>query len=94
VAFEMNLIFGGQWGNILFGGQWKVLSLVALEGSKFGGPWNVPCLVAFGRKRRNIFFISSIFHPIRFYFKKIPLILRFCFTMVLDYYFSFFIPFP
>jgi len=25
-----------------------------MEGSKLGGPWNVPCLVAFGRKRREV----------------------------------------
>jgi hypothetical protein len=47
--------FGGEWGNILFGGQWKV--------PMFGGPWKVPNLMAFGRRKKNIFFTSFHFSP-------------------------------
>ncbi len=34
-----------------------------MEGSNLGGFWNVPCLVAFGRRRRNILFTSFHFSP-------------------------------
>jgi hypothetical protein len=30
---------------------------------QFGGQWKVPCLVAFGRRRRNILFTSFYFPP-------------------------------
>jgi len=43
-------------GRSQFGGIWKVLSLVA-----FG---ETSCLVAFGRRRKNIIFISFHFPPL------------------------------
>jgi hypothetical protein len=47
----------GQWGNILLGGKWKVLVLGGpWKVPMFGGLWKVPSLIAFERKRRNIFF--------------------------------------
>ncbi len=42
-------------GRSQFGGIWKVLSLVAFE--------ETSCLVAFGRRRKNILFTSFHFPP-------------------------------
>jgi hypothetical protein len=45
-------------GRPQLGGQWKV--------PKLGGPWKVSSLVTFGRRRKNILFISFHFPPIDF----------------------------
>jgi hypothetical protein len=54
------------------------------------------CLVANGRRRKNILFTSSHFPPqqILLYLFFPPLILRFYFTMVQNHYFMPFLPFP
>jgi len=87
--FECSM-FGGQWGNILFGGHWKVPNLVAF------GMFHVwlPLEGEGKREGEATFSHSSIFHPIRFYLNIFSFILGFCFTMVLDHYFTFFFPFP
>jgi hypothetical protein len=105
VAFEMNPMLGGQWGNILLGDLWNVPYLVAFEmnlmlGGQWGnillgGPWNVPYLVAFGRRRRSILFMSFHFSPHKILLKHFfSLILKFCFTIVLYHYFMFFFHLP
>jgi len=61
---------------------------------QFGGQWKVPCLVAFGRRRRNILFTSFYFPPHKILLKPFfSLILGFCFTMVLNHYYAFFLNF-
>jgi hypothetical protein len=47
VAFEMNPMFGGQWGNIFMNGQWKV--------PMFGGLWK--------EKEKRHFHLLSFFTP-------------------------------
>jgi hypothetical protein len=53
------------------------------------------CLVAFGRRRKNIIFTSFHFSPHKILLKPFfPLILGFYFIMVLNHYFASFLPFP
>jgi hypothetical protein len=67
-----------------------------------GGQWKVPSLVALGifhvwlfleGKEKTSFSPPSIFPPIRFYLNLSSIHLRFCFTMVLDHYFTSFFHF-
>jgi hypothetical protein len=46
-----------------------------------------------GRGKQS-FSPPSIFHPIRFYLNLFSIDLKFCFTMVLDHYFTCFLPYP
>jgi hypothetical protein len=60
---DLSLVVNGETSclvaNVRFQAWWP------LEGSKLDGPWNVPCLIAFGRRRRNknIIFTSIHFSP-------------------------------
>jgi hypothetical protein len=67
------------------GGQWKILM--------FGGSWKVLSLVTFGKRRKSILFTSFHFPTNKFYLNFFQMILRFYFTMVLNRYFTSFLPF-
>jgi hypothetical protein len=58
------------------------------------GEWKVPSLINLGKWRKNIIFTFFHFPPNKFYFNFPPLILRFYFIMVLNHYFTSFLPFP
>jgi hypothetical protein len=65
-----------------------------MEGSKFDDLWNVSCLVDFGRRKKIIIFTCFCFLSHKILFKPFfPLILRFCFIVVLNHYFTSFIHF-
>jgi len=92
-------------GNRREGGEERPSIWWPMEDSMFGNLWKEsntwrsmgkhPCLVAFGRRNRSIFFTSSDFSPQKILLKPFfPLILKFCFTTVLDRYFASFLPFP
>jgi hypothetical protein len=59
----------------------------------FSHQWKVRSLVAFGKRRKNIFFTIFHFPPNKVYLNLFLLILRFYFTTGLNCYFTSFLPF-